>query len=88
MYRGKVLMEVAMMVVVVMLSVSVGGFGERVSFEGEKEAEGADGEETASSGFDGFGILEFLEFGLQRDGEAVPGLLSEVKLLCEARARH
>lgn len=62
--------------VVVMLAVLIGGFGERVSFE--KEAEATHGKEAVSGGFYGFGDLELVEFGLECDGEALPRFLSVV----------
>ena len=59
-----------------MLAVSIGGFGERVSFE--KEAEATHGKEAVSGGFYGFGDRELVEFGLECDGEALPHILSVV----------
>lgn len=62
--------------VVVMLAVSIGGFGERLPFE--KEVEATHGKDAVSGGFYGFGDLELVEFGLECDGEALPRFLSEV----------
>ena len=84
MYSRKVLLRLVVVVLVVMLTVSIGGFGERVFFEGEKGAKGTHGEEAVSGGFYDFRVLELVEFGLECDGKALPSLFSEVYLLCQA----
>lgn len=84
MYGRKILMKL----VVVLPAVLVGGFVETLSFEREKEAEGAHGDEAASGGFYGSGGPELVKLGLECDGEALPRLLSVAKLLCQAGARH
>jgi hypothetical protein len=88
-YGSKVLMSLVVVILLAILVVGGGGFvDEIVSFEREKEAEGADGEEAEGGGFYGSGGPELVELGLECDGEALPRLLSVAKLLSQARPGH